>query len=694
MKKAFTLLLSFCFLYITADEITHKQSLKVANNFYFERHLNFDNIEYRQDFIRDVSIKKAESVTVYYIINFTSGGWVMVSATDLVRPVIAYSYSGYYQPDFEPENFRAWTGQYSAQIYEVILQNITQSNEISEMWDYYLSDDPEVFRTYERGRNIEPLLVSSWDQGLFYNEMCPPDAQGPGGHCLTGCVPTCMGQLANYFRWPNTGVGEYSYDGGTYGTLSANFSESVYNWNEMPASITRNSLEAAEILYHFGVSCDLVYGPSGSGMYNHKAAYSLRTYFKYSPDTEYLYRDSTNLNWDSVIISHLDQKIPMYYAGWSVPNINGHAFACDGYENDNYFHFNWGWSGSYDGYFYTGNLNPGGNNFNLAQELIINCFPDTVNYVYPVYNTGADTVTAIMGTLDDGSGPVYYYNENQNCSWLISPADSVLSITLDFYRFSLDAGDTLYIYDGVSNTDPLLAAISGMEIPDPIASTGTKLFLEFITNETGNSEGWLVGYSSELPVFCSGNTMISEASGTLSDGSGEANYQNLTTCIWIISPGTTDDINLEFTEFSTEEDHDFLTIYDGSTEIGSFSGHETPPNQVATQGVLTLVFSTNSSITDLGWTANYYTGIVGQNEISKTTLEFYPNPVNEVLNINNTLEFNRVRIYTITGNLVIDLKINNQSDVKIITSGLSEGMYLMELSGNRKSISEKIMVRH
>ena len=120
-------------------------------------------------------------------------------------------------------------------------------------------------------------------------------------------------------------------------------------------------------------------------MWNHKAAYSLRTYFNYSPETQYLYRDSTNLDWDSVIVAHLDQKIPMYYAGWSVPNINGHAFIIDGYQTEDYFHFNWGWSGSYDGYFYLDNLVPGGNNFNLAQELVINCYPDTMNYSYPYY---------------------------------------------------------------------------------------------------------------------------------------------------------------------------------------------------------------------------------------------------------------------------------------------------------------------
>ena len=219
------------------------------------------------------------------------------------------------------------------------------------------------------------MLISTWDQGQFYNQMCPADPAGPAGHCLTGCVATAMGQLCYYFRWPLTGTGSYTYQHPVYGTITANFGDTEYRWNEMTNSVQEQNEAVAELLFHLGVSVDMDYGPTGSGMWNHKAAYSLRTYFKYSPETQYLYRDSTNLDWDSVIVAHLDQKIPMYYAGWSVPNINGHAFIVDGYQTETYFHFNWGWGGSYDGYFYLDNLVPGGNNFNLAQELVINCFP-------------------------------------------------------------------------------------------------------------------------------------------------------------------------------------------------------------------------------------------------------------------------------------------------------------------------------
>lgn len=698
MKNAVSLLIAvlICLtVTLQAGEITIQQAKKVANSFYFERNSNIKTLDFKDNFIEKTYPVSISTQTVMYFINFIDGGWVAISGYDATIPIIAYSISGNYNSDFQPDNFKAWVSQYKSQIYEAINSNVLPSKETLASWSHYLYGTSDELSRYKQGRSVEPMIVSTWDQGLYYNEMCPPDA-GPGGHCLTGCVPTCMGQIANYFRWPQTGVGSYSYDGGIYGTLSANFGESYYNYNEMPASAIENSLAMAQLIYHLGVSCDIVYGPSSSGMYNHKAAYSLRTYFKYSPETQYLYRDSTNLNWDSVIIAHLDQKIPMYYAGWSVPNINGHAFVCDGYQNDNYFHFNWGWSGSNDGYFYTGNLNPGGNNFNLAQELIINCFPDTVAYTYPLYCSGSDTLRSNIGTIGDGSGPIYNYTENQECSWLISPVDSVEFITISFYNFETDVNDTLFIYDGSSDNSSMLGAFSGSAVPEDIISSGDELFVKFKSDNQGVAQGWLFGYSSEKPVFCSNNVII-EPTGNISDGSGPANYQNLTTCIWMIQPTSSEEIELSFTEFSTEYNHDFVSVYDGSDKIGEFSGNELPPPQIATSGMMTIVFSTNSSNTENGWQAYFSTGTVGVDHTDGLSqVKLFPVPANNLLNIDcsNSSKITHIKIYNIMGKEVLSMSDSLNGIKNIDTSSLLDGVYLIDLSNAINKLTRKIVISH
>ena len=144
-----------------------------------------------------------------------------------------------------------------------------------------------------------------------------------------------------------------------YGLQSVDFSQQTYNYEEMPNSPAYYHPEIAKLLYHIGVSVDMHYGPDGSGMTNHKAAYSMRTFFGFHDSTQYYFRDSIAVDWPGTIINHLDQNIPLYYAGWGDTNfISGHAFVCDGYQGTDHFHFNWGWGGSSDGYFNIDNKIP------------------------------------------------------------------------------------------------------------------------------------------------------------------------------------------------------------------------------------------------------------------------------------------------------------------------------------------------
>lgn len=698
IRKAIILLVTILLILpqLHANEVTLDQAKTVAHNFYFERYNSSLQLDFSDNFIADIFSLSTETIEVIYIINFEKGGWVAVSASDAVIPIIAYSFEGYCNQQKAPANFSSWISQYKKQIHWAITQNYKPNVKSQDLWSHYLTGSQKDFSLYNPSDYVEPLITTTWDQGLYYNEMCPSDPGGPGGHCYVGCVPATMGQICNYFRFPQTGTGSYSYECPPYGELSVDFENSSYDWNQMPTNVSTNSHATAQILYHLGVSCDLVYGPDGSGMYNHKAAYALHTHFKYSPETQYVYRDSTNLDWDSLLVTHLDQKIPMYYAGWSVPNINGHAFVCDGYQDSSYYHFNWGWSGSYDGYFYTDNLTPGGSNFNLAQELIINCFPDTVNYQYPLSCQGADTISSVSGTIDDGSGPIYNYENDLDCSWLISPADSVNFIILEFVKFDTHENDTLFIYDGNSEEAELIGSYSGNNVPASITSSSDELFIKFKTDTENTNGGWLIGYSSDIPLYCS-NSMLTEPVGTISDGSGPANYHNLTTCLWMIQPGSGLDITLSFNEFYTEEGFDYVSVYDGADEIGEFSGGELPPNLTAYSGMMTVVFATNSSITESGWEAIYTTSPVGTDEIIvRDQVIIFPNPTSNVLNIEFTdmVSYADVSFYNLYGKEVVKYNGINCSSIKLQTNELAEGLYIIEITQNNQRIIEKVIIRH
>jgi hypothetical protein len=704
-----TFLVTPLLMTVLGQQVSVADAEKAARNFFYERINQYENTGIDDLRILNYYLVGDKGNPIYYVFNINPKGFVIVAGFKNTIPVPAYSLYSTYSDTHQPPQFTAWVKQYYDQI------NYAQTNQIEPLpeaiseWNRLLTDDPSKLLNLKFEKEVSPMLISTWDQGQFYNQMCPADPAGPAGHCLTGCVATAMGQLCYYFRWPLTGTGSYTYQHPVYGIITANFGDTEYRWNEMTNSVQEQNEAVAELLFHLGVSVDMDYGPAGSGMWNHKAAYSLRTYFNYSPETQYLYRDSTNLDWDSVIVAHLDQKIPMYYAGWSVPNVNGHAFIVDGYQTETYFHFNWGWGGSYDGYFYLDNLVPGGNNFNLAQELVINCYPDTVNYSYPYYCSNLDTLRSMNGTIEDGSSPAINYLNNSECSWLISPQteeDSVTYIILEFDKFETELNhDMVTIYDGETLASPILGQFSGTTNPGIINSTGNKVLVTFQSDNSGTAPGWFISYSSIIPNWCGGLLQLTEPEDTLSDGSGHFYYHNGSTCMWNIQPPGASEVTINFLDFDTESGKDLVKIYDAASSqlLATYSGtYETGnlPNPVTSNsGKMFITFSSNMTVTKPGWSAFYTSNGVGINKPDHVfyELKIYPNPVKDFLLVELNLPVSQnvdLNIYDIKGALItremIGYKGGRQIE-QINISGFDKGIYTVKVICNAEVYLRKVV---
>ena len=80
-----------------------------------------------------------------------------------------------------------------------------------------------------------------------------------------------------------------------------------------------------------------------------------------------------------------DMGLPLYYSGQS--SEGGHAFVCDGYDDNGLFHYNWGWSGSGDDYYDFDLMD-----YNTSDGAIFNFVPDGV------YNTTAQAPTNLVVT--------------------------------------------------------------------------------------------------------------------------------------------------------------------------------------------------------------------------------------------------------------------------------------------------------
>jgi len=356
-----------------------------------------------QDFI-STAINKIiplgdKSDTALYLFQYKDG-FVVTSADDAVKPILAYGYDTKVGSVDDNPAFRDYLITLQQEINE-ILQNRMDNSQTADEWQEILNNNIQRNDT----RSITPLISTKWNQGWPYNMYCPVDADGPGGHVYAGCVATAMGQVLKYWNWPITGTGSHTYNAQGYGSQSANYGATTYEWAQMPNSVHEPNDAVARLLYHLGVSVNMMYSPDGSGAYSNAVPGALMNYFRYAGGAEQKMKSSySSSTWEQMLRDELDSARPMYYSG-SGPG-GGHAFNCDGYQGTNYFHFNWGWSGSYDGYFYVSNLNPG-STFNNYQGAVFNVVPINYNISSAQMSvTGTDCSVGDLTTVSVVSYPI------------------------------------------------------------------------------------------------------------------------------------------------------------------------------------------------------------------------------------------------------------------------------------------------
>lgn len=683
MKKLILILIfAISTLISGAQEVDFNIAEKLASEFMGAR--SSKNIVVQENDSYSINDK---GQAVYHVINFYPKGYVIVAGDYRVVPVLAYSMNSTCPENGNNPAFYWWMQRYINEIGYIRQQELLAKGGVLNMWTDYLAGNipqPKV--------QLEPLLTTTWNQGTYYNEFCPADAGGPDDKCLTGCVATAIGQLMNYFRWPQNGNGFYTSEDTVYGTLSVDYSSAEYLFNEMAVDLSRSNPETAELIYNIGVSVDMHYGPSGSGMNNHKAAYTMKTFFSYVDSTQYIFRDSVNLNWDSVMIAHLDQKLPMYYAGWGDTNyVSGHAFVCDGYQDTSYFHFNWGWGGNYDGFFYTNNLTPGGSNFTLMHELVINMYPEGT---YPYYCSGTDTLRSLDGTIDDGSGPLFDYKNNTDCSWLIAPNDSISKIKLNFLRLNTEtANDIITIYDGKDATAPVLGTYSGSTLPNEIQSTGKTVFIHFLSDGANFEDGFLLTYEAVTYSYCSPLVTLTAESDTISDGSDHYQYQGNVFCRWKIEPSSGDPVLLGFLDFELDST-DYVRVIDHTNAqiLDEFRGDALPPNVYSGNGTITIYFKTSATAHADGFRAWYRTSPASIDENFDVQWQLFPNPAETEFSIAGLDGNAQILVFDLRGSLLYSFENTLQSNIFTVDiSSWEQGLYLIEVTNENTSSTFKLI---
>ena len=295
-------------------------------------------------------------------------GFIIISGDDELTPIVGYSTT-------------AKAGEMPPALCELL-----------NVYDMYVDDvrndiaQPVQPLNMASGKNIEPMLTTKWDQGTPYNLMCP---QINGSYTPTGCTATAVAQIMKFHNWPDKPSKSFTWNNNVTGkTESVNTSTHKYAWTSMLDSYrseytTDEANAVAMLMSDVGKAMNSSYALGGTGATPPGAAQALVNIFKYSPEMVVANREEyTNEEYIELIRTNLEARQPLMYAGHGQDYSSGHAFVCDGINENNLLHINWGWGGSFDGYFDITNMAPGGagigggeDRYNVGQTIIANIRP-------------------------------------------------------------------------------------------------------------------------------------------------------------------------------------------------------------------------------------------------------------------------------------------------------------------------------
>lgn len=327
------------------------------------------------------AVKSGASEDLFYIFNNLSGkGFVIISAEDAARPVIGYSYDADFTDEVLPAHITSWFRSIEDQIQFLRENNIQATSDGKREWSGLMTKGMSGEHT-----PLKLYITALWNQNSPYSDKCPTN-------CVTGCVQTAIAIKMKYHEFPSRPTqdivnGYYLNDSWVSNTVKA--SETEYKWDMMlndysSSASTEQKNAVAVLMADLGVMMSAKYETGGStGALSGDIAKNMIKYMQYNKAAVCASRDKyPTFMWCEMLRNELDTNGPVVYSGSS--KSGGHCFILDGYATGNFFHINWGWGGTSNGWFLidvfqTKNQGIGGNNgdaYSFYQDAQIGLIPD------------------------------------------------------------------------------------------------------------------------------------------------------------------------------------------------------------------------------------------------------------------------------------------------------------------------------
>ncbi len=315
-------------------------------------------------------IQNHENQILAYIFNLEPSGYMIIASRKEIHPVIAYSFSSNYIVNDDQNPLR--------ELLKADLQNRafsipnmdkeTIEKRILE-WNNLLlgiSNKETLFQQWppEGSTSTEGWLETNYTQSAPYNVFCPMDPV-TSTRSYVGCPATAMAQILNYYRELNatkfTDADDYyhAYAGRNY-WIDDDFEEhdflSFPQINTYLAEIaikfeentTLNNNDKAALSFACGVAANQVFTSVGSGTFGVNQA--LDAYMKFS-FSDAILLDGDDPDFYSTLSQNMMDARPAHLAVLNDAGNSGHNIVVDGYNTDDYYHVNFGWGGTYNGWY-------------------------------------------------------------------------------------------------------------------------------------------------------------------------------------------------------------------------------------------------------------------------------------------------------------------------------------------------------
>ena len=345
LKRSFLIL--FLLLSVTtnyADNVDFNTALRIARAYVNTSKKDAQNIKTRA--------AAMATQQPYYIFNDEAGkGFVVIAGDDKMGKVLAYSKEASIDmTNLNPE--ARYLFDTYRQVYEELSKNKTLTTRAGA--------------ATKAADAVQPLLKSKWGQDYPYSKQT---------RYMTGCVATAVAQVMYYHKWPAQGKGQESYTVKFDNTVrSADFTKSHYDWDNMLLDYNRRNITTKQedavalLMNDVGIATNMQYTDRASGTQSYMAERALRNYFDY--DAAMVTRSYEGVdNFIEIVKEELRNGFPLYISGDSKTG-GGHAWVCDGFDEEDRFHMNFGWNGQANGYYSLATLNvtSTGSEFNGAQH--------------------------------------------------------------------------------------------------------------------------------------------------------------------------------------------------------------------------------------------------------------------------------------------------------------------------------------